>query len=217
MIASKILIADDHPVWRKGVISILLGTQEFKIVGEAPNGKRLLEMLSSVEPDIILLNLEMPEMNGYEVLKKLKFHKSAVKCIAVSLNYEQSLVQQVIDEGACAYISKKAEPAEILGTVRCVIENGSCFDITLKTGNEHTRTRIPENAVVFSKREKEILQLLFEGLNSEQIGKKLFISRRTVEDYRQQMMSKAQVHNVAALLSYSLKENVLSANTNRFK
>lgn len=179
----KIILADDHTLFRKGMCEILGQYHEFKIVAEAANGKQALEQVKAHNPDIVLLDLEMPVLNGLDVLKKLYMEKYAAKSIVVSMHCNKVVVAKAMECGAKGFIHKSADIEEILLAIRKVSQNG--IHITREKNIKLPQPILTQSETtggnnvkphMFTDKEFEILQLLREGLTSKKIAAKMFLS-----------------------------------------
>ncbi len=198
-------------MWKLGLVSMLKDVKEFVVAEELFDENDVFNAINKINPDVLLLNIMLPCMNGHAVLKKLVRKKPALKCIVVAQQHEELLVKQVMYEGAHGLISKDADTVEILTAIQEVISIGSYFkNSSGKRIGINYRLKKETDNIFFSDRGNKILQLLSDGLSSEEIGRKLFISRRTVEDYRQQMMENAEVHNATALVKFAVKNGLVT-------
>lgn len=204
----NLLIADDHKLVLEGIQLMLEGVEDINIIGFAHDGKETLELLNKSKVDILLLDLNMPIMNGLEVCKVLKKKKSDVKIIILSMMDEVKLIQKLIEQGASGYLLKNSGKKEIVNAIREVYKGKKYFEKDvlmqlLSNGNSSTKTRslIPK----ISKREKEILRLIMEELTSLEIGNKLFISLGTVETHRRNLINKLGVRNTAGLVKKAME------------
>jgi DNA-binding NarL/FixJ family response regulator len=208
----NLVIADDHKLVLEGLQLMLDEEKEINIVGFAHNGKEALEIIAKSSVDILLLDLNMPIMNGLEVCKVLKKKQSDVKIIILSMMDEVKLIQKLIEHGASGYLLKNSGKEEILNAIKKV-DNGEKYfekDVLmqlLSNGNSSTKRKslMPK----ISKREKEILKLIMDELTSLEIGQKLFISLGTVETHRRNLINKLGVRNTAGLVRKAIDYNLV--------
>lgn len=217
----NIAIADDQKLFRKGMVALVSTFDEMSLIFEAGNGRELLELCESseVKPDVILLDLSMPELNGLDTLKILKEKYPTIGVIILTVHEAESFVLATIQAGANGYLAKNAEPEEVELSIREVHKNGFYFTIpmlqllrkglanknqTITLSNEHNLTS----------REKEVLQLICKQLNSVEIAEKLFLSNRTVEGHRNNLLLKTGSRNTAGLVLYALKYKLLDIDIN---
>lgn len=204
---SKISIAiiDDHELFREGVKLILSQNPEFQVVYETDNGNLFLEYLNDHMPDVVLMDIEMPEANGIEVTQKAINKCSNLKIIALTMFQDAFNYTSMINAGAKGFLLKKASKLEIYKAITDVNNGGNYFsqeilqNLAFMLVNKSSDT--PTN------RERDILQLICEGLTSQEISDKLFISIKTVEVHRTNIFSKAHVRNIAQLIVWAVKNN----------
>lgn len=213
----SLVMADDHAMFRGTVISLLKSYQDLVVVGEANDGKELLELLAVIkQPDVLLLDLSMPNMGGFAVLQALKKQSSTIRTIVISMHDEDHFITQAIEDGACGFLSKSAEPDEIQMAVHSVMENGFYFNektnLAMIHGMVSKKNLIPvfsNTSVTFSDKEKMVLQLLARELTSTEISERLSLSERTVEGLRSNMIKKTGVRNVVGLILFAVRNKVI--------
>ncbi|TCC91938.1 response regulator transcription factor [Pedobacter frigiditerrae] len=211
----NIAIADDQKLFRKGMLALISSFELMQMVFEAENGKELLELYKNAEvkPDIILLDLSMPEMNGLDALKILKEEHPAVKVIVLTSHEAESFILATIQAGANGYLAKNAEPEEVELAIREVFKNDFYFTLpmlqVMRKGlvKKHNTINLEEEDNL-TPREKEVLQLICKQLNSNEIAEKLFLSARTVEGHRNNLLLKTGSRNTAGLVLYALKHKI---------
>jgi DNA-binding NarL/FixJ family response regulator len=209
----KIAIADDHKLFRKGLISILTESNEISGILEAENGKELLDKLVSSPVDIILLDLNMPEMNGWDVLTELRKEKNSARVLILSMYEEESFIIQSIEKGACGFLSKNAEPDEILLAMQSVHQTGYYFnDKTTRAvmkkmvSKEDFNPEFPDAPIELSERETQVLKVICQELNSQEISEKLFMSLRLVQEIRTKLYHKFGAKNSVGLVLNAAKK-----------
>lgn len=206
----KVVIVDDHQMVIDGLRSHLETVNEIKIIATAENGKEAVEVLKSAMPDVILMDIEMPVMNGIDATDQIKKLYPEVKIIALSTYDEKSIVEKMMAAGSHGYILKNVKKDELVSAIKTVYNDKHYFsnEITISiakpSANEilnkpHQVMRTP-----LSNREQEVLQLVAQGLSNTQISKKLFISDKTVNTHRTSLMKKLEVHNVAELIRVAI-------------
>ena len=211
----KVDIADDEALFRKGMKLILDSQSELEVVLEAENGKDLLDQLSQTKelPDILLLDLKMPEMNGIEAAKILQKDYPTLKTIVLSTHFSRAFIINMIELSAVAYLPKNSLPAEVVETIEAVYKNGFYY-------NSEVLAIIRENIISKKKpkaqfsldltsREKEVLQLICEQCTAPEIAEKLFISPRTVDGHRNNLLLKLDCRNVAGLVVFALQHQIV--------
>jgi DNA-binding NarL/FixJ family response regulator len=213
-----VLISDDHPVVRAGLRALLEAAGDIQVVGEAENGPQAVRRTKSLRPDVVLLDLEMPLLNGVEVARQITTQVSSSKVLMLSVYSDDQHVQQALEAGATGYLSKKAAGNDLLGAIRKTRKGIPCFSPQVSKParqpcngalNGHSAsTRAP----VLSARQTQILQLIAEGHLTREIAASLSISRKTVEKHRQSLMDKLDIHEIATLTRYAVSSGVVASN-----
>jgi DNA-binding NarL/FixJ family response regulator len=212
----SIAIADDETLFRRGMKLILNDYPRFQVDLEAENGVDLLDKLSAAEtlPDILLLDLKMPKMNGIETAKILQKKYPDVKIIVISTHFSRAFIINMIELSAVAYLPKNSQITDVVATIESVYENGFYY-------NNEVLTIIRENIISKKKpkaqfsleltnREKEVLQLICEQHTAPEIAEKLFISARTVDGHRNNLLLKLNCRNVAGLVVFALQHELVN-------
>jgi len=207
----KIIICDDHQILVQGLKSLLKDNSDVEVITTANNGLELLEVLKTKKPDVILLDLDMPVMDGLETLKKIRTFNHEVKIISLTIHLEKDVIQKMMDNGANGYLLKSVSKNEILEAIRKV-HTGKIYisdeatNVLLDKGKLENKTPVLEEAVEeLTKREIEILKLIAEGYSNTEIGQMLYISPRTVDTHRTNIMKKLNVKNIAGLIKYAIQ------------
>lgn len=205
MMPIKIVIADDHKLFRGGLRSLLEQDENFLIQGEASDGKELIELIKKEMPDIALVDITMPEMTGLEVIDYCTQNISTIKCIALTMHDDGSYAYDAIKKGAYGYLLKNTDERELKEAIRSVHEGKKYF-------NQHiselvfNRVSAPEEDAKLTPREREVLKLVAEGKTTKEIADELFVSTRTIESHRANMMEKLHVHNTAELIKVAVNQ-----------
>jgi DNA-binding NarL/FixJ family response regulator len=211
----KLIIADDHQLVVDGLQSILNQLAGFKVITTVSNGKELLKTLEIIEPDIILLDIDMPVLNGIETLKEIKKRYPHIKTIILTMHEEKSLVKKMSDLGANGFIFKNVDKEELIKALENVNKGIPYFSVSLR--NEAINNDLVDDAGLshdykkglLTEREIEIIKLIVEGLSNKEIADKLFISPRTVDTHRTNLMKKLEVNNVAGLVRYAIRNGFM--------
>ncbi|MBI1224282.1 MAG: response regulator [Bacteroidetes bacterium] len=219
----KLAIADDEALFRKGLIMLLAG-DEIEIAFEATDGEHLLEQLKNAEtlPDILLLDLNMPKLNGVDAAKYIHEHYPSLKFIVLSTYFSKAFITNMLEIGAAAYLAKNSSPEEMKKTISEVYTNGFCYnrevlEVIRENMVHKTKPKLSNPfGVQLSDREKEILQLICEEYTTPEIAEKLFISPRTVDGHRNNMLQKLGCKNVAGLVIYAIQNELVAVNPETF-
>lgn len=203
----KVLICDDHQIIVDGLKSLVNSIEDFEVVATANNGEEVLKVLKVLSVDIILMDIDMPIMNGLNATTLIKENYNSIKVVILSVHSEQGMIKSLIDLGVDGYLLKNSSRDELETAIRQVCSGKEYFSsgVTqslLKKNNE----RFKNTSVDITRREVEILKLIASGLTNKEIGEKLFISHRTVDTHRTNLMRKIDVKNIAGLISFALKQ-----------
>lgn len=211
----RILIADDHQMLRDGLRAILEKDPEIEVIDEASDGRTAVAMARTLRPDVVAMDISMPDLNGVEATRQIKAENPAVKVIALSRHSDRRYVLRMLEAGASGYVLKSGAFDELRRAVEAVRQGSSYLSprITGLVIDAHLRpVSQPQSSAspTLGPRELEIVQLLAEGYTSPQIGRKLHISTRTVESHRRNIMKKLGVHSLAEITKYALREGLTS-------
>jgi len=197
----NVVIAEDHQSLIDGIKIFLEYEEDIKVVGEANDGERLLEMVKIKKPDVVLTDIRMPKMDGITATRELKKFAPGCKVIAFSMFEQGEAIQQMQDAGASGYIMKNSSLKSVVAAIRAVMNGGSYFDTSIKNNNKKDDNDIP-----LSKREMEIVKLIGEGKTSQEISEILFIGKTTVDTHRKNILKKLSLHGKSELLRYSMEK-----------
>lgn len=213
--AIKILIADDHPLIAKGIKDTLETNTNISVVGILPNGKEAIEYIEKSQIDILLLDIDMPVMNGIDCATTLLQKKTDIKIIMLSMHQDAYTIKKVMDLGVNGYLLKTISCEELLFAIKKVYDGESYFNADVTKALLNTTTtklnRLPTDSPLvndLTKREKEIIKLVCKGLSNTEIGEKLFISHKTVDTHRTNIMRKLGVHNAISLVRFALRNHL---------
>ncbi len=202
----NILLVDDHTIVTDGLKAMLAGESDYVIKGEAANGQEALEMLRILKVDVILMDIDMPVMNGIDASRVIKKEMPEKKIIILTMHDEKAMIRMLLDIGVDGYLLKNSPKKELLTAIDNVI-SGSVFlseeanGLMLSAESPQTKN---ENLSALTDREIEIITCIAEGLSNKEIGDKLFISHRTVDTHRTNLMSKLNLHNVAGIVKFAI-------------
>lgn len=209
-----ILLADDHPIVRQGLRHLLESEADLKVVGEASSGLQAVQLAERYKPDVLIVDLLMPELNGLEVLKQVKERCPETRSIVLSMQSADVYVVEALKAGAMGYVLKETGPSELVNAVQQVIGgqrylspriSERLIDVLI----ENTGKTTSDPYQTLTNREREVLQMAAEGLSSSEIAKRLSISPRTAELHRGRMMNKLGLHNQTELVRYALRRGIL--------
>ncbi|GEC73237.1 two component transcriptional regulator, LuxR family [Flavobacterium flevense] len=206
----KLIIADDHELFRNGLAELLRKHDEIKIVKSVADGLEFMELINTqFEADIVLLDITMPNMDGFQVLKELKNLNSTIKPIVISMHNDGNYIAKCAKMGAYGYLLKNTDEAELILAIRSVNKGKKYFsaEISEKMINFMSTQSISEN--VLSNKENEVLGLIAKGLTTKEIAEKLFVSSRTIETHRANILKKLEVKNTAELIKKAAKMNLI--------
>lgn len=203
----KILVVDDHPMVLEGMQSMLAQISFVELIGVAPNAFEAIDKIKQYKTDIVLTDINMPEMSGIELAEKIRKEFPLVKVMAMSTFKERSYISQMIQHGAVGYLLKSASRDEIEEAILSVYEGRLyvSFDINLSSGDKQEIKNTP----VLSTREKEVLLLIADGLTNPQMAAKLFLSAHTVDSHRKNLLLKFGVNNTASLIKLAAKHGMV--------
>lgn len=209
---NKIVIADDHPVFRKGLIDIISEEDNFEITAEAENGMEALELIDIHQPDIAVLDINMPLMNGFEVAKELKKKQSKTKIIFLTMHKEEYILNKALDYHAKGYILKECAVDDIIDCINYVAQNKDYIspaisNLLLKRGRLLSEAKGKLDKLTAT--ERKILSLIAEERTSREIADQLYISIRTVENHRINICHKLDLHGVNSLLKFAIENKHL--------
>jgi len=213
----RVVVADDHNLVRQGIRALLEKADDIEVVGEAEDGMEAVELVQRTLPDIVVMDISMPRLNGTQATQRIQALRLPTRVVMLSMYAEESLVRQALRLGAQAYVLKRAVADELLLAIRAA-KNGDTYLSPPIAGSilrEFLASAPPaEDASAYdrlSPREKEVLQLIGEGHKNQEIAQALVVSVKTVEKHRASLMSKLDIHDMANLIRVALKEGLISA------
>ena len=211
----RVLLAEDHTIVRKGLRSLLDGEVGMEVIGEAEDGREAIQMTQQLLPDVVLMDISMPGLNGLEATRQIKERFPEVKVLVLTRHADEEYVFQILRAGASGYVVKKAAPAELILAIQAVYRGDSFLSpsISRKVIAEYIRTAeaMEENSYDrLTDREREVLQLIAEGHSNREIAELLHISEKTVRAHRAHLMDKLGIHSTAELTGYAIRKGVVS-------
>lgn len=217
MSSIKLAIADDQVLFLKGLKLLLRSFEEIDLIIEATNGQELIEAISSQQPDVILMDLRMPVMDGLEATEKIKATYPNIKIILLTMYDEERLINHMMKIGANGYLLKNEEPGILRAAIKAVVEKEFYFNDYvskallrgMQKNHKEIRPWKPNDNLQLTKRELEILDLICKEYTSPEIAKELFISTRTVENHRKSLLGKTGVKNTAGLIIFAIRNQLI--------
>lgn len=211
--SSSIVLIEDHAIVREGLRSLLEREADLRVVGEANNGRAGIRMVREKKPDLVIMDISMPELNGVEATRRIAVDSDGTKVICLSMHDESIFVQSVLEAGASGYVVKKDGSSEIVHAVRAVRDGGtylspSIAGCTAADGVKGRRKAATRTWHDLSEREMEVLQLIAEGHSTKEIAAELGLSGKTVAVHREHIMGKLNLFSVVALARYALREGL---------
>ena len=214
----RVVLADDHNLMRKGIRALLERADDIEVVGEAENGHDALTMVEQLEPDVLLMDITMPILNGLEAAERIRARRMATRVLILSMSSDESLVRRALRNGVGGYLLKQSAVDELLLALRAVHRGETYLSSVISSFIVSDMLSPPSETAAegldrLSSREREILQLIAEGKTSREIGELLTISEKTVEKHRTSMMAKLHVHDVAGVTRLAVKYGIVSADS----
>ena len=208
----SIILVDDHTLFRNGLRILLNNLNEYTVLGEAANGQEFLKLLETQLPDLVLLDIDMPVMDGIEAAKKALLKYPNLKIITLSMYGEEDYYYKMVDAGVKGFLLKNSDINEVKTALKSVLNGGSYFSSellqtlvnSLRSSHSHQ-----EKQNVLSERETEILILICQGFSNQEIADQLFISKRTVDKHRSNILEKSDSKNTAQLVMYAIKNQLV--------
>jgi len=205
---SRLFVVDDHQLFRNGLKFILNERDDMEVTGEASNGKEFLDLLDFVNPDLVLMDIGMPIMNGIEATRLALDKHPNLKILVLSMFSESEYYNSMIDMGVKGFVLKNADNEELYQAIRKILAGGTHFSQELLLSI--IRRKTPENKIQLTRREKDVLDLICRGLSNQQIAEKLIISQRTVERHRSNLLAKTDSKNSVSLVVFAIRNRLIS-------
>jgi len=216
----KILIADDHKILRQGIRSLLAPQPDFEVIGETADGPETLKETFKLKPDVVLMDIGMPNLNGFEATRQIKKKLPEVKVLILTMYQDDEYVLQALQSGASGYVLKDVAVEELVTAIRAVNNeqyylSPSISRTVIDAYLRKTEKGGKEPSELLTAREREIVQLIAEGYTNKEIAAKLFISVKTVDAHRSHIMEKLDIHDVALLVKYAIRKGITDLHTKR--
>jgi two-component system response regulator NreC len=214
----RVLLADDHKIVRQGLRALLEKQPDIEVVAESENGRNAVRLAAEMAPDVVIMDVSMPDLNGVEAAKQILGKSPDIKIVALSIHSDALFVTEMLKSGAVGYLLKDCAFEELVRAIRTVLDNKTYLSPSISGVvvddyiHRLTKTDFAAQEAI-SNREREVLQLMAEGNSTKQIAQKLHISVKTVETHRRQIMSKLDIHTIAELTKYAIRKGLTSLET----
>lgn len=213
----KIVLADDHTIVRKGIRSLLDEEPDIEVVGEAENGHEAVETVARLQPDVAILDIGMPSLNGLEATKLIKKAHPGTHVLILTMHDNEEYIAETLKAGASGYLIKKSAPRELINAIRVAFRGETYLSPSISTKVVNRFIRISSSVPLpdtpgdsaLTPREREIIQLIAEGFSNKEIADKLFISAKTVKNHRSNLMEKLDLHNTAEITQYAIRKGIV--------
>ena len=212
----RVLLAEDHTIVRKGLRSLLDAESDIQVVGEAENGREAIDKVEELRPDIVVMDITMPGLNGLEATRQIKKRFPDVQILILTVHTSEEYVVQILRAGASGYLVKQAAPTELISAIQAA-SRGEAFlspSISKKVVEDYVQragvTAESDSLQRLTAREREVLQLIAEGYSTREIAEQLHISVKTAETHRAHLIEKLGIHSTAELTQYAIRKGVIS-------
>lgn len=209
----RVLIADDHPVVRKGLQACLSQQERLKMVGEATDGDEAIQRTAELKPDVVLMDINMPKLNGLLATEALRKEAPDVKVLVLSVHNNREFIFRIIQAGAHGYVSKESSPKELLEAIESVMRGETFFtpEIAQAALNQLVNSGGKRDSLAqLTPREREVLVLIAEGQSNKEVANHLGIGVRTIETHRERIMRRLNIHSVAGLTKYAIANGLVT-------
>lgn len=210
----RVLLADDHAIVRDGISAVVARCKDIEIVGQVVDGKQAIDAVARLHPDVVLMDITMPVMNGLEATREIRKQFPATRVLVLTQHENKEYIMPLLQAGAVGYISKRARAQEVLQAIRTVHTTGAYLPPEIAsrvvTALAESQDANVTHSILLTEREIQIVRLIAEGLSSRQIAERLSISVKTVDTHRSNIMEKLGVRNSAELIKYAIREGILS-------
>ena len=207
--ATRVFIVDDHPVVVAGLQSLLGQLENIEVAGAASNAFEAISFLKAHAVDVILLDINLPDVSGIDLCRKIRKDFPEIKILGISTFSDRSYISRMIENGAAGYLMKSASAGQIAEAIETVLNGKMYVSVSMEHVLRPLSVTAPGNLAVLTKREKEILGLIAEGLTNNQIAEKLFISQLTVDSHRKNLLTKVNVNNTASLIRVAMEQGLI--------
>jgi len=214
----RVVLADDHAVLRAGLRALLNAEPDLEVIGEAANGHEAIDQVARLAPDVIIMDLTMPDMNGLDAIAEITSQHLDTKVLVLTMHADEQYIVQVIQSGAAGYVLKSAADTDLIHAIRQVAQgktylypDAAHILVEYYRRQDVNRHKEEDSLSLLSEREREVLTYTARGFSSREIGEMLFISDKTVETYRRRLMEKLDLHHRSDIVQYALQKGLLEA------
>ena len=210
----RVLLADDHTILRDGIRALLEDQADIEVIGEAKDGRATVEMTAKLQPDVVVMDIAMPLLNGLEATRQIQRDFPQVKVLILTMHENEEYIRRVLAAGALGYVLKDAAARDLLGAIRSVYQGEAVLSpaIPRLVIEDYLRwgdIRPPDSSNGLTSREREVLQLIAEGYTNKEIAEILCISIKTVQSHRTNLMSKLDLHDRGELIKYAIQKKII--------
>jgi two-component system, NarL family, response regulator NreC len=213
--STRVVVADDHGIMREGLCSLIRGLKDMQVVGEAPDGRTAARLARELSPDLMIMDISMPDLNGIDATRQILHANPAIKIIALSMHADKRFIAEMFKAGASGYLLKDAAFEELQRAIETVLAGQTYLcsriaGVVVKDFTAALPLTKPASAAALTPRERETLQLFAEGNTTKQIAMRLHVSVKTVETHRRNIMQKLHTDSIAELTKYAIREGLTS-------
>ena len=213
----RVLLADDHTIVRKGLLALLEEETDIRVIGEAENGREAFAKAFELDPDVVVMDIGMPSLNGIEAVKTIKKSRPEIKVLILTMHENEEYIYEALKNGVSGYLLKKSAPRDLVAAIRLAYKGESFLSPSISTKvinrlfrqgtTESVSANTPENEL--TPREREIVQLIAEGRANKEIASELGISVKTVKNHRSNLMDKLDLHNTAEITQFAIRAGLI--------
>ena len=216
LMETKVLLADDHTILREGLRMVLDAQPQIKVVGEAEDGRQAVELAERLRPDVVVMDIAMPNLNGLEATRQIKRRWPDIKVVILTMHENHQYLMQIVKAGATGAVLKRSAGTELLTAINAAAHGQSYFSPAIASMMlEDYRVRLNQEAIddpeVLTEREREVLQLIAEGQTNQEIAEKLILSIKTIQTHRSHIMEKLGAHDRTELVKYAIRTGMVTS------
>ena len=205
-----IVLADDHGIVREGIAAFCGSRPDLKILGQSSDGGEAVDLILALKPDFAVLDLNMPKLNGLEVIRRLRLAKSETKLVVLSISRDENLIREIFRSGANGYLLKDGPARHLFDAINYILDGGQYLTPLIRRETIDIKREKKDPLALLSKREYEVFSFLVDGMRPKDIAKVLEISPKTVDTYRANIMRKLEVDGIAGLVRFAIQRNLQS-------